>query len=123
MKRITKIETDDLQFAKRVKKDASKFPEDKSNSDKPELKSTKSLVSRNHDCGFNVHTKCEGSVTGRIFSFLAENTQTCDEWIDLIKSESLIAKKNSVPFYRNLQVTILVVSSSLEAYHLYLSPL
>jgi hypothetical protein len=78
------------------------------------LSSTNSLISDNHDeCGNNVHTTVEG-VTGRIFSFLAENAQLCAEWIDLINNAESIAKKNFVPCCKNYQVITFVLSSTLR---------
>ncbi len=78
-----------------------------------ELFLTDRLVGKKYDeCGFNVHTTSEG-LTERIFSFLAENSQACAEWISLISTAASVAKKNAVPHYRNYQVNALCLFQTL----------
>jgi hypothetical protein len=82
----------------------SLYQKTKAGAKKSALSSFKSWVDENHDeRGFNIHSSVEGA-TERIFSFLAEDSQACVEWIHLINTNASFAKKNSVHYYRHYQV-------------------
>ena len=95
-----------------------KVPETNVGSEKIKLFSTKRLVvGENYDeCGFNVHTTSTG-LNDRTFSFLAENSWACAEWIRLISTTALVAKQNAVPLHKKYQVNAFCLPGAFQRKH------